>query len=52
VTIVDKQLYFFLKLHYLLYGNQLGFSRKHNTIDVVTKYIGDTCKALDENEAT
>ena len=39
-------------MHYLLYGNQFGFRRKHNTIDAVTKSIGDTCKALDENEAT
>ena len=52
VTIVDKQFCFFLKFHYLLYGNQFGFRRKHNTIDAVTKSIGDTCKALDENEAT
>ena len=50
--IVHKRLYFFLELHDLLYDNKFGFRRKHSTIDAVTKLITDTCKALDENEAT
>ena len=39
-------------MHDLLYANQFGLRHKHSTIDAVTKLITDTCKALDENEAT
>ena len=41
-----------LELHNLLYDNQFGFRHTHSTINAVTKLITDTCKALDENEAT
>ena len=34
----------------LFYDSQFGFRHKHSTIDAVTKFITDTCKALDENE--
>jgi len=36
----------------LFYDSQFGFRYKHSTIDAVTKFITDTCKAWDENEAT
>ena len=45
-------LYLFLELHDLPYDNQFSFRRKHNTIDGVTKFITDTCKALDDKEST
>jgi len=49
---LHKQLCLFYELLDLRYDSGFSFRRKASTLDAVINFITDTCKALDENEAT